>query len=157
MKSAALFTLGLALFAVVGRDLGEIARRVAEALNLDVHRDHVWRAIERLSRLDVRHVSWSAGGAIAYGCVLAIEAVGLARRRAWAAWLAVGVGALFLPYEIYEMVAHPRLRIAAALAVNLAVVVYLTIEALRANRAYAEGYAGVAVAIQPPATTSSPS
>src|SRR5207248_7016270 len=39
VKSATLFIIGLGLLALIGRDIGAIAQTVAEALNIDVHRD----------------------------------------------------------------------------------------------------------------------
>ena len=133
LKSAALFVIGLALFALVTRDLGALAHRVAEAMSLDVHRVYVEHAIEQLGSLTLRQKAAGGGGAIVYGAILAIEAVGLARRRAWAAWLSVVVGSALLPVEAYELFHRPSLRLLAAFVLNAAVVVYLTIEARRAR------------------------
>jgi uncharacterized membrane protein (DUF2068 family) len=118
----------------VRRDLGDLAERVAVALHFDVHRAFLARWIEKLHAVETRQKAFVAAGAIAYSGVLAVEAYGLARRRAWAAWLAVGVGAALLPIEVYELVERPRFRLAVALAINVLVVVYLAIEARRARR-----------------------
>jgi uncharacterized membrane protein (DUF2068 family) len=134
VKSATLCVIGLALLALVRRDLGDLAERVAVALHFDVHRAFLARWIEKLHAVETRQKAFVAAGAIAYSGVLAVEAYGLARRRAWAAWLAVGVGAALLPIEVYELVERPRFRLAVALAINVLVVVYLAIEARRARR-----------------------
>jgi uncharacterized membrane protein (DUF2068 family) len=134
IKSAALFVIGLGLMALIGRDVGAIAQGVAEALNIDVHREYAARAIARLAELNPRQVGLAAAVAFGYSALLAVEAVGLARRRSWAAWLAVSVGSMFLTIELYEIVRHPGLRLAAGMLVNAAIVVYLVIEARRAAR-----------------------
>jgi uncharacterized membrane protein (DUF2068 family) len=139
LKSATLFLVGLALFALVTRDLGSLAQRLAELLHFDVHREFIERGVDRLSHLTLRQKAAGGAGAIVYACVLAIEAVGLARRRAWAAWLAVGVGSLLLPVEVYELFHKPGIRLLIAFIVNIAVVVYLTIEARRARRGPKKG------------------
>ena len=134
VKSAALLVIGLALLAMIGRDLGDLATRVAEALNLDIHRRFVLSVIERASNVGSKQVAVAAAGAIAYAFVLGIEAWGLARRRAWAAWLSVGVGAVLLPVELRHFIHKPGVRIAVAFAINLAIVLYLAKEARRATR-----------------------
>lgn len=133
VKSATFFALGLAAFALVGADVGALAQRLAEALHFDVHRAFIEDVVGRLASLTPRQKATGGAGAVVYACVLAAEAVGLHRRRRWAAWLAVGVGSLLLPVEVYEFIRFPRVRLGLAFAVNLAIVVYLTIEARRAR------------------------
>jgi uncharacterized membrane protein (DUF2068 family) len=134
LKSATLLVVGLGLFAVVERDLGAMALSLAEALHFDVHRAFIEDLVHRLADLTVRQKAAGGAGAIVYASILAIEAAGLARRRAWAAWLAVGVGAALLPIEVWELLHRPGVRLAAALALNVAVVAYLVVEARRARR-----------------------
>jgi len=134
LKGATLFVAGLTLLALVNKDLGAIALRIAEALHFDVHRAFIEDMIDKLGHLTLRQKAAGGGGAIVYACVLGIEAVGLARRRAWAAWLAVGVGGALLPVEVYELWHRPGIRLALAFAVNAIVVAYLVVEARRAKR-----------------------
>jgi uncharacterized membrane protein (DUF2068 family) len=60
-----------------------------------------------------------------YAAVFLIEGVGLTLRRRWAEWLTVGVTASFVPFELYETVAHFGTGKVIALAINVAVVAYL--------------------------------
>lgn len=136
VKAVTLFVIGLSLLFLIHKDLKEVAEKIAETLHFNVHRVFITRLLERLSDVKGRQVAWAAAGALGYSGVLAIEAIGLAKRRAWAAWLAVGIGSLLLPVELYEIVhkiahGHPWVRMAVMFVVNVAIVVYLTIEARR--------------------------
>ena len=66
-----------------------------------------------------------AGGALAYSVIRFIEAYGLWRERTWAEWFALISGALYVPFEAYELVRRPTPIRAAVLAINLAVVFYM--------------------------------
>jgi len=47
------------------------------------------------------------------------------RERAWAEWLALISGAIYLPFEIYELIRRPDLVRLGIFLVNLAVVLYM--------------------------------
>ncbi len=71
------------------------------------------------------HITLVAISAIAYAALEATEGVGLALRRRWAEYLTVIATGILIPYEAYEVIAHPTLFKVGALALNLAVVGYL--------------------------------
>ncbi len=53
------------------------------------------------------------------------EAYGLWHERAWAQWLGVWSGAIYIPVELYEAARHPTwIHIGVAVA-NVAIVAYL--------------------------------
>lgn len=66
-----------------------------------------------------------AGAALAYSILRFLEAYGLWYARAWAEWIALISGSLYLPYEIYRLVHRQNLFHIAVLAINLAIVVYM--------------------------------
>ncbi|MBO0910976.1 MAG: DUF2127 domain-containing protein [Acidobacteria bacterium] len=53
------------------------------------------------------------------------EAFGLWRARAWAEWIALISGAVYLPFEVYQLVHRVSLLHASILLINLAVVVFM--------------------------------
>jgi uncharacterized membrane protein (DUF2068 family) len=53
------------------------------------------------------------------------EAVGLWRARAWAEWIALVSGAIYLPLEIYKLVHRVSLFHVSLLLINLAVVAFM--------------------------------
>src|SRR5579862_4966894 len=66
-----------------------------------------------------------AAAALSYPVLRFIEAYGLWYARAWAEWIALISGALYLPFEIYKLVHRQSLFHVAVLLINLAVVFYM--------------------------------
>ncbi len=66
-----------------------------------------------------------AAAAAAYAVLEGVEAVGLWYQRRWAEYLTLVATLAFLPYEIYELARSVTAFKAGALAVNLAIAVYL--------------------------------
>lgn len=66
-----------------------------------------------------------AVGASCYSGLRFAEAVGLWRARAWAEWVALISGALYLPLEIRAIIRHPTLLHAGVLIVNIAIVAFM--------------------------------
>jgi len=54
-----------------------------------------------------------------------IEAMGLWQNRAWAKWFAAITGGVYIPFELYELTQGYSVFVVGALAINVAVVVYL--------------------------------
>ncbi|SRR6266536_1899029 len=64
-------------------------------------------------------------GAAFYSCLRFAEAIGLWRARAWAEWIALVSGALYLPLELRILLRHATPFHAAVLIVNLAIVAFM--------------------------------
>jgi uncharacterized membrane protein (DUF2068 family) len=81
-----------------------------------------------------------AAGATMYSIVRLIEGYGLYRERAWAEVLAALSGAIYVPFELMELMHRPTGLAASLLALNLAVVV-LMLHTLSARRKAARSVA----------------
>jgi len=69
---------------------------------------------------------WAVVGvALAYASVRFLEGYGLWRARAWAEWMALISGAIYLPFELYKVFTRPNLLHSTVLIGNLAVVLYM--------------------------------
>jgi uncharacterized membrane protein (DUF2068 family) len=66
-----------------------------------------------------------AAVAIAYSMLRFVEGYGLWYARAWAEWIALVSGSLYLPFEIYKLIHRQSALHIGILIVNLAVVVYM--------------------------------
>lgn len=66
-----------------------------------------------------------AAAALAYSVLRFIEAYGLWYARAWAEWIALISGTLYLPFEIYKLIHKQSLFHVSVLLINLAVVFYM--------------------------------
>ena len=63
--------------------------------------------------------------ALVYATARLAEAYGLWRERRWAEWLAATSGAIYLPFEIYELARGVSAMKLAMLALNVAIVLYM--------------------------------
>lgn len=63
--------------------------------------------------------------AFAYSALRFVEAFGLWHATAWAEWLAMISGAIYLPFELYALIRRPSLFNLAVLIINIAIVLYM--------------------------------
>jgi len=124
-KGMVVLLTGFGLFALVHRDVQRLAELlVAHAhLNPASHTPRVFIALA--GRLDDARLLQLAAAALAYSSVRMIEAYGLWRGRAWAQVLAAGSGAIYLPFELDELLRRPGLPSAGLLGLNLAIVAFM--------------------------------
>lgn len=129
VKSAVLVVLAISL--VVANRLGYLGRlseELQEQLNLSAGNGLIGRAllwaVTTLGHV-LPHVTVLALGALAYAALETTEGVGLAMRRRWAEYLTVIATGVLIPFEVREVAARPTLFRLGALAVNVAIVVYL--------------------------------
>jgi len=124
---------------------GLIGLLAACGVLLLVHREDPWDLADGLLRL--LHISpdhhfaqifldwadsltiakiWAvAAAALSYSVLRFAEAYGLWYARAWAEWIALVSGALYLPFEIYKLVHRQSLFHISVLLINVAVVLYM--------------------------------
>lgn len=129
VKSSVLLVLAIGLI-VAGHKgwLHSWADYAENQLNLNVGRGIIMQLLLRALVFigGFNHVTLLALSAIAYAALEATEGVGLALRRRWAEYLTVIATGILIPYEAYEVIRHPTLFKVGALALNLAVVGYLS-------------------------------
>lgn len=129
VKSAVLVVLAVSLV-VANRlgYLGQLSEELQEQLNLAaghglISRALAW-AVATLGHL-LPNVTVLALGALLYAALETTEGVGLARRRRWAEYLTVIATGVLIPFEVREVLVRPTIFRVGALAVNVAIVVYL--------------------------------
>jgi uncharacterized membrane protein (DUF2068 family) len=89
----------------------------------DRHFAHLlFRLADRLSNVKMWHLVL---GASVYSGLRFAEAIGLWRARAWAEWIALVSGAIYLPYEISRLAHRVTLLHLSIFIVNLAVVAFM--------------------------------
>jgi uncharacterized membrane protein (DUF2068 family) len=131
-KGALVLVAGFGLFRLLHRDAEHAANLVSRRLHLNPAKEHARIFLELLSNLSSTRFWLLAALALTYSCVRFIEAYGLWRSRAWAKWFAALSGAIYVPFELYELYLGPNRLKLAALILNLAVVAYMA-HSLRAN------------------------
>ncbi|MEX5747311.1 DUF2127 domain-containing protein [Massilia sp. X63] len=133
-KGAVVLLTGFGLFALLHQDV----QRFAEALVRHAHLNpasHTPRVfIDYAGRLDDARLMQLAAAALAYSAVRLVEAYGLWHGRAWGEAFAALSGAIYLPFELDELLRRPGLLSIGLLALNLAIVAFM-VYSLRRRRA----------------------
>jgi uncharacterized membrane protein (DUF2068 family) len=112
LRAAAVFeafkgTIGLlaaiGLLSLLDKDVQSVAENVVAHLHLNPASHYPRVFLELAGKVSDNNLLWFAAGAFAYAALRWFEAFGLWRCRAWAEWLGVISGSLFLPFEIFEL------------------------------------------------------
>jgi len=133
-KGVVVLLTGCGLFALLHRDVQGFAEELVRHTHLNPA-SHLPRVfIDYAAHVDDAHLMGLALAAIAYSLVRLVEAYGLWFQRSWGEGLAAASGAIYLPFELRELVVKPGLLGLCLLLLNLAVVVFM-IDSLRRRRA----------------------
>jgi len=124
-KGLVVLALGFGLLSTLGKDIEDSAEDLVLGLHLNPE--------GRLARLFIRAAGAASGTelhmlialALAYAVLRFAEAYGLWHARRWGQWIAVASGAIYLPFELYELHRHVSGLKIAAVGVNLAIIVYM--------------------------------
>lgn len=133
-KGALVLLTGFGLFALLHQDVQDLAEALVRHAHLNPasHTPRVF--IAYAGRLDDTRLLQLAAAAFAYAAVRMVEAYGLWHGRAWAEAIAAASGAIYLPFELAELVRRPGLPSAGLLALNLAIVAFM-VYSLKKRRA----------------------
>lgn len=116
---------GFGLLALLNRDLADFAEDLVSVLHLNSEGRLAHRIVETIAKLNASNIKIFFAVALVYAAKQFVEAYGLWRLRAWAEWLAIFSGVIYIPVEIYELIQKPTFTRAAILIINIAVVLYL--------------------------------
>jgi len=120
-----LLLIGMGVFALVDKDLADLASQAADTLGVDPDNRYLVLAVEWLTGISARQLAAVGFGTVAYAGLLLTMAWGLHLRQVWAEWLTILATGLFIPVEVYEALRSRRLVYGAVLAINVAIVWYL--------------------------------
>jgi uncharacterized membrane protein (DUF2068 family) len=102
-KGLLVLLAGFGLLALLHRDVGAVANRLVAHLHLNPSRKYPQIFIDLASRATDERLWMFAGFAAVYATFRLVEAYGLWRERAWAEWVALVGGMIYLPIEIYGL------------------------------------------------------
>lgn len=118
----------LAAFGVlflVGKDPWDIADGLLHLLHISPDHHFAQVFLDWSDTLTDSKLWAVAGAAGAYSILRFVEAYGLWYARAWAEWIALISGAIYLPFEIYKLLHRQSLFHVSVLVINLAIVIYM--------------------------------
>jgi uncharacterized membrane protein (DUF2068 family) len=134
LKGAVVLLTATGLLSLIHRDLYGVAAAFIEHTHLNPASKFPQILLDAASRLQDSRLLLLAAGATLYSLVRFIEAYGLFLERAWAEMLAALSGAIYVPFEVIELVRKPTWHGGALLAINVAVVAIMVRALLERRR-----------------------
>lgn len=125
IKGLVVLLAGFGILSLVHRDAWDVAESFLEWLHISPETRYAQVFLNLADQVTDAKLWAVALLALAYSSLRFAEAYGLWRERAWAEWLALISGAIYLPFEIYELARRPDWLRLVILLVNLAVVLYM--------------------------------
>jgi uncharacterized membrane protein (DUF2068 family) len=134
-KGMAVLLLGFGAVSLVHKDAWDVAEAVLRFLRVNPDHHHYAQVFLNLADNVTDAKLWAlAAGATAYSIVRFVEAYGLWRECTWAEWFALISGALYVPFEAYEVARRATPVHLAVLIINLGIVFYMLYLRLSARK-----------------------
>ena len=103
------------------------ARPLADQLGVDLDHSALVGDLNKVLNAHPGTLTLVAVGLLAYGVLELVEGVGLWLAKRWAEYLTVVATAVFIPYEVFELVRSVTATKLVAFVINVAAVVYLVL------------------------------
>ena len=139
-KGLVVLLAGFGVLSLVHRDAWDVAESFLEWLHISPEAHYAQVFLNLADEVTDAKLWAVAVGALAYSTLRFLEAYGLWRERAWAEWLAMISGAIYLPFEVVELLRQPDWVRLAILVVNLAVVLYMVYLRVQARQRLESSY-----------------
>ena len=131
LKAVALLAVGIGALRLLHRDVAAMADHWVNAFRVDPHNRYILMLLSKLTTVDDHRLKELSVGTFIYSAVFFTEGLGLAFRKRWAEYFTIITTGSFLPLEVYEIFHAVSVAKCVALAINIAVVIYLVRELRR--------------------------
>ncbi|HXC02431.1 MAG TPA: DUF2127 domain-containing protein [Opitutaceae bacterium] len=133
-KGIMLLGIGLGFFALVNRDLDDLAQKLTDRLNIDPENHYARVFLENVANIQpdtLRHFGlWS----LIYSVILLTEGTGLWLNLRWAKYLVIVSTGAFVPEEIYMCVHKFNWFKLGVLVLNVAILIYIILLVVRREK-----------------------
>jgi uncharacterized membrane protein (DUF2068 family) len=133
-KGGLVLLLEFGLLSLLHKDTVEMAEHAVHLLHLNPEHHLSHAIVNAASKLTDGRLWAIAAGGLAYATVRFVEAYGLWNRRVWAEWFALLSGALYLPWELFELAEKTTPVRIVVLVSNVIIVLYMLFVRVRASR-----------------------
>jgi len=125
LKGALLVAAAVSVFKLIHLDLADVILEWSRRLHIAPGNRLVEHLLERVLTVTQRQLFVVGIVLLIYAAMFTIEGIGLLLLKHWAEWMTVITTSGLIPFEIYEMAERPSWLKALAMAVNVAIAVYL--------------------------------
>jgi uncharacterized membrane protein (DUF2068 family) len=135
LKACSLFVVAFGMHHLRVGNSEEIILGWCKTIRVDPDNRILHSIISKVTGLPERRLHELGIGTFFYGLLFGIEGVGLLLKQKWAEYMTVISTVTFLPLEVYELF-RPNRKIVkmVVLLINLAILVYLVINLIKARR-----------------------
>ncbi len=130
-KGALFVALGIGMLKLVDKDIDDLLRNIISKLHIDAEHEFLHHTLLRLDLISNHTLKELSTLSFVFALLLFIEAIGLLWKKVWAQYLTVAETALFIPFEIYEMIRHTTLTKTVIMTINIAIVTFLVFVIVR--------------------------
>jgi uncharacterized membrane protein (DUF2068 family) len=106
-------------------DFQEAAEHILFSLHINPSRHWSQEFLHAANNISGTNIVMIGAIAITYASLRFAEGYGLWKQRAWAEWLAIISGCVYIPFEIYKVIRRPNELHWAILGINILVVLYI--------------------------------
>jgi len=133
-KGFVVLLAGLGVFSMRHKDIWGVAESFLEFVHANPHHHFVGIFIDLVYRIsDVR--LWKiVVVAFVYVILRFIESYGLWYVRPWAEWMTIASGAIYIPFEVADLVRRPDWIRLLIIAINVGIVLYMVMLRLEAAK-----------------------
>jgi uncharacterized membrane protein (DUF2068 family) len=124
-KGLVVLLAAVGALSLVHRDAWDVAGSFLHFLHIGRHHHYVDVFLKLADSVTDEKLWLVAAGCVAYSIIRFIEAYGLWNARGWAEWFAFAAGAVYLPFEVVELIRRVTMIRLGILVVNLVVVFYM--------------------------------
>jgi uncharacterized membrane protein (DUF2068 family) len=124
-KGALILLVAFDLLSLVHHDIQQAAEHLLTHTHLNPASRYPHIFIDVANHLTNTRLLLIAGGTGVYSLARFIEAYGLWRARRWAQWFAAASGAIYVPFELFELYERVTWLSLGALTLNLAIVAFM--------------------------------
>ena len=124
-KGLVVLLLGFGAVSLVHKDAWDVAEAVLRFLHVNPERHYAQVFLNLADNVTDARLWALAAGAASYSIIRFVEAYGLWNERIWAEWFALISGALYVPFESYELVRRPTMVHLTVLLINLGIVFFM--------------------------------
>ena len=117
--------VGLGIHQLADKNIQQMMESLLSQLHLNPANHLPGIINHEVSFLTNSNLTLIAIGAIVYSAIRLIEAYGLWNGLIWTEWFALLSGAIYLPFEIYEVIVHTGALSIIVLSINVAIVWYM--------------------------------
>lgn len=117
--------VGLGIHQLAGKNIQQLLESLLRHFHLNPASHYPGLLVHEASFLTPSNLTFIAFGAIVYSAIRLVEAYGLWQSFIWTEWFALLSGAVYLPFEIYEVIVRTGIFSILVLFINMAIVWYM--------------------------------